>query len=363
LLVFRELKENLLESSCLALGVFDGVHLGHQKVILNAVKKAQELGNTSAVVTFSKHPRFVISKSNPDIITSIEERLELFENLGVQAAVVLDFDEKLASMTAKEYLKNILIGCLNAKSITIGYNHKFGQQSCKLRQPDSCTKYFDKNEGKQSCKLRQPDSCTKYFDKNEGKQSCKLRQPDSCTKYFDKNEDNKPGNGKFLENYSKKHGYEVSIISPVKIDSHVVSSSVIRKFILKGDVETAAKFLGRSFKIKGTVIHGQHLGRTLGFPTANLLLPDDLIIPLNGVYSGLVKIDAKVYHAVINIGKRPTIGDLKKDLVEAHILDFDEDIYGKIIEISFLERIRNEIKFNSLEELKIQIKKDCDFIK
>jgi len=342
LLVFRELKENLLESSCLALGVFDGVHLGHQKVILNAVKKAQELGNTSAVVTFSKHPRFVISKSNPDIITSIEERLELFENLGVQAAVVLDFDEKLASMTAKEYLKNILIGCLNAKSITIGYNHKFGQQSCKLRQPDSCTKYFDKNEGKQSCKLRQPDSCTKYFDKNE---------------------DNKPGNGKFLENYSKKHGYEVSIISPVKIDSHVVSSSVIRKFILKGDVETAAKFLGRSFKIKGTVIHGQHLGRTLGFPTANLLLPDDLIIPLNGVYSGLVKIDAKVYHAVINIGKRPTIGDLKKDLVEAHILDFDEDIYGKIIEISFLERIRNEIKFNSLEELKIQIKKDCDFIK
>jgi len=346
LLVFRELKENLLESSCLALGVFDGVHLGHEKVILNAVKKAQKLGTTSAVVTFSKHPRSIILKSQPrknelkpsnaaasassflastpashSMISSLEERLELFESLGVQAAVVLDFNENLAKMTAKEYLENILIGCLNAKSITIGYNHKFGQQSCKPKQPDSCIKYPDKHE------------------------------------------DNKSGNGKFLEEYSKKYGYEVSVISPVKIDNHVVSSSVIRKFILKGDIETAAKFLGRLFKIKGTVIHGQHLGRALGFPTANLSLPDELIIPLNGVYSGLVKIDSKVYHAVINVGKRPTIGDLKKDLVEAHILDFNEDIYDKIIEISFLKRIRDEKKFDSLEELKVQIKKDCDFIK
>ena len=342
MLVFRELKENLLESSCLALGVFDGVHLGHEKVILNAVKKARELGTTSAVVTFSKHPRFVISKSNPDIITSIEERLELFENLGVQAVILLEFDEKLASMTAKEYLENVLIGCLNAKSITIGYNHKFGQQSCKLRQPDSCTKYIDKNEGKQSYKPKQQDSCIKYSDKNEY---------------------NKAGNGKFLEEYSQKYGYEVNVIPPVKIDNHVVSSSVIRKFLLKGDVETAARFLGRLFKIKGAVIHGQHLGRTIGFPTANLSLSEELIIPLNGVYSGLVKIDSKVYHAVINVGKRPTIGDLKKDLAEAHILDFDEDIYGKIIEVSFLERIRDEIKFNSIEELKAQIQKDCKFVK
>jgi len=301
LLVFRELKENLLESSALALGVFDGVHLGHEKVIINAVKKAQELGTTSAVVTFSKHPRCIISKATPSIISSLEERLELFENLGVQAAVVLDFDEKLAKMTAKEYLENVLIGCLNAKSITIGYNHKFGSD--------------------------------------------------------------KSGGGKFLEEYSKKYGYKVNVISPVKIDNHVISSSVIRKFILNGDIETAAKFLGRPFKVKGTIIHGQHLGRTLGFPTANLSLPEELIIPLNGVYSGLVKIDSKVYHAVINVGKRPTIGDLKKDLVEAHILDFDQDIYGKTLEVSFLKRIRDEIKFNSLEELKVQIKKDCDFIR
>ncbi|OGI02340.1 MAG: riboflavin biosynthesis protein RibF [Candidatus Melainabacteria bacterium GWF2_32_7] len=326
MLVFRELKENLLESSSLALGVFDGVHLGHQKVILNAVKKAQELGITNAVVTFAKHPRHVILKSHPrknelqssnaaasasslrtftpashSMLSSLEERLELFENLGVQAAIVLDFDEKLASMTAKEYLEKVLTGSLNAKNITIGYNHKFGSD--------------------------------------------------------------RQGGNKFLEEYSQKYGYEVNVISPVKIDNHIISSSVIRKFLLKGDVETAAKFLGRNFNVKGTIIHGQHLGRTLGFPTANLSLSDELIIPLNGVYSGLVKIDSKEYHAVINVGKRPTIGDLKKDLAEAHILEFDEDIYGKIIEVSFLKRIRDEKKFNSLEELKVQIKKDCDFVK
>ena len=314
MLVFRELKENLLESSCLALGVFDGVHLGHQKVILKAVKKAQEPGTTSAVVTFSKHPRHFISKSPQNIIISLEERLELFESLGVQAAIVLDFNENIAKMTAKEYLENVLIGCLNAKSITIGYNHRFGQQSSKHKPTDSS------------------------------------------------DEHNVQGNGKFLEEYSKIYGYEVGVISPVKIDSHVVSSSAIRKFLLKGEVDLAAKFLGRSFKLKGTIIHGQHLGRTLGFPTANLSIPDELILPLEGVYSGLVKIDSKVYHAVINVGKRPTIGDLKKDLVEAHILDFDEDIYGKIIDVFFLRRIRNEKKFDSLDELKIQIKKDCEFV-
>ncbi len=146
MLVFRELKENMLESSCLALGVFDGVHLGHQKVILNAVNKARELGITSAVVTFSKTSPFCHFKSTPSIIIPLEERLKLFEELGVQVAIVLDFNENLARMTAKEYLEKVLIGCFNAKSITIGYNHRFGQQSSKLKQPDFCTKPSDNYE-------------------------------------------------------------------------------------------------------------------------------------------------------------------------------------------------------------------------
>lgn len=301
MLVFRELKENILESSSLALGVFDGVHLGHQRVISDALKKSQKFDSTSTIVTFSKHPRCVISKTPPSMLNSLDERLKIFESIGVQAVVVLDFNEELSEMVAKDYLENILLKCLNPKSITIGYNHKFGGD--------------------------------------------------------------KLGSGRFLEDYSHEHGFEVSVISPVKIDNHVVSSSAVRKFLQKGDVETAAKFLGRTFKAKGLVVHGQHLGRLLGFPTANLSIPDELIIPLSGVYNGLAQIDSKVYHAVINIGKRPTIGDLKKDLVEVHILNFNEDIYGKELEITFLSRIRDEMKFVSLDELKVQIEKDCEFVR
>lgn len=299
--VFYNLKENLPKSSCLALGFFDGVHPGHQKVILDALKKAEKYNTTSTVVTFSEHPRSVLSKSRPEMISSLEERLNLFESLNVQSVVVLDFDENFAKMTAKEYLENILIKNLNPKSITIGYNHKFGGD--------------------------------------------------------------KAGNDKFLKEYGRKYGFEISIVSPVKKDNHVISSSVIRKFILNGDVVSAENFLGRAFKIKGKVVHGKHLGRELGFPTANLDLPDELIIPKTGVYEGLAKIDSKVYDSVINVGKRPTVDNLEKDLVEVHILDFNRDIYGKILEVSFSKRIRREKKFNSREELKIQIKKDCEVIR
>jgi len=300
LLVFRELKENLINASSLALGVFDGVHLGHQKVISNAIKKAEENGLVNAVVTFSKHPRDVVMKHTTQTISPLEERLQIFEKLGVENTIILDFDEKFAKMPAEKYLKDILLKCLNAKNITIGYNHKFGGD--------------------------------------------------------------KLGNSKFLEENSEKYGYKVNSVSPVKIDGHVVSSSAVRKLILKGEMEAVSRFLGRDFCISGIVVHGQHLGRTIGFPTANLDFDGKQIFPLNGVYAGVVKISSKMYHTVINIGKRPTIGDLEKPIIEAHILDFDKDIYGEKIEISFLSRIRDEKKFNSLDELKTQIQKDCDLV-
>jgi len=322
LLVFREYNKNMLEASSLALGFFDGVHLGHQKVISNAVKKAQQLGVTSAAVTFSQHPRYIISKSASltpasNSITFLEEKLELFENLGLQAAVIINFNESIAKMTAHDYLQNVLIDCLNAKNITIGYNHKFGQQSCKHKQPNQCINYPDKHV------------------------------------------DNKTGNGKFLQENSEKYGFNVDIISPVKVNGHVVSSSAIRKHIFSGDVCAANHFLGRPFAVTGKVVHGQHLGRSIGFPTANLDIPYELIIPLRGVYKGNVEIDSNIHSAVINVGIRPTLGDLKRDLVEAHILNFDEDIYGKHIKVSFLSRIRDEKKFDSLDELKAQIQEDC----
>jgi len=296
-LIYREIKPNLLKSSCLALGMFDGVHLGHQKVILSAVKNAWIYDSTSTIVTFAKHPGYLKSKSQPRLITTFEEKIELFKKLGVQAVVVLDFTEELSRVSAEDYLKTFLIEGLNAKSISVGYNHHFGA--------------------------------------------------------------NKKGDTALLKRYSTEFNYELKVISPVTIEGHVVSSSAVRKFIHSGDVDSAAKMLGRPYSIKNIVVEGKHRGRLLGFPTANLNLPPEKSCPKAGVYSGIVISDDKLYFSVINVGKRPTYGDLIENLIEAHILDFDRDIYNKEIEVIFLKRIRDEKKFTSEAELKEQIKLDC----
>ena len=293
MLVFNQIKPDLLNSSCLALGVFDGVHLGHEKVILNAVKKSQNLDALSAVVTFSKHPR----KTPVKLITTLDERLKLFEELGVQAAIVLDFTEEIHNMTAEDYIKKFLCEGLNARSITVGYNHHFGAE--------------------------------------------------------------KKGNTKLLEKYSSECNYELTVIPPVALEGRAVSSSAIRNFISKGDVVSASKFLGRPFSVRGKVIPGQKRGALLGFPTANLSIPDNIIIPEAGVYSGMVYIQEKSYQAVINVGKRPTFGDLKENLIEVHILNFSGDLYNQAIEVSFLKKLREEKKFASTDELKEQIILDC----
>jgi riboflavin kinase/FMN adenylyltransferase len=295
--VYRELKKGLMENTSLALGVFDGVHAGHQKVITDAVKNAHVMGLTPAVVTFSAHPRGIISAVSPDIITPLEDKLRFFHELGVEAAVIIDFTEELAKMTAEEYLKNILQECLGVKSISVGYNHKLGSD--------------------------------------------------------------RRGTSDFLKEYGEENNIHISIIPPVKINDHTVSSSVIRGFIISGDVSSAREFLGRPFKVRGEVIKGQQLGKKIGFPTANLLTEEDQILPLRGVYSGIVRVKSEEYNAVINVGRKPTIGNFEKDIVEAHILNFDRHIYGEFIEVFFLERIRDEKKFDSLEELKKQIELDC----
>ncbi|HSA07617.1 MAG TPA: bifunctional riboflavin kinase/FAD synthetase [Candidatus Gastranaerophilales bacterium] len=293
------MQKNMLTNSSLALGVFDGAHLGHQKVIKDAVEKARNMNLTSGVVTFSCHPKFIISGISPEVITPLEDKLQFFQELGVNATIVLEFNEKLAKMTASEYLKEILQDCLGVKSISVGYNHKLGSD--------------------------------------------------------------KRGAADFLTDYCSENNINLSIISPVKIDGHTVSSSVIRGFITSGDVASAREFLGRPFKIKGEVIHGEQLGRKIGFPTANLQAPEEIILPLTGVYSGKVRHRGNDYTAVINVGRKPTVGTFENELIEAHLLNFNEDIYGEYIEVSFLDRIRDEKKFDSLEELKKQIELDCNF--
>ncbi len=298
--VYKELKKGLLSNTSLALGVFDGVHAGHRRVILDAVQKARTKGLTSVVVTFSVHPRQVITGSAPGVITPLEDKLQFFRELGVDAIVVIDFNQELAKMSAQEYVKNILQGCFGAKSITVGYNHKLGSD--------------------------------------------------------------KKGTSDFLNQYGEKNNIQINVIPPVKINEHIVSSSVIRGFIESGDVVSAREFLGRPFKIKGKVIEGRRLGRQIGFPTANLFLDEDLVLPLRGVYSGAVKLKDEEFSSVINVGRRPTVGNFENDLVEAHILNFDRDIYGEYIEVFFLDRIRDEKKFDSLDELKARIEQDCKHV-
>ena len=297
MLIFENIKPNLLYSSCIALGFFDGVHLGHEKVILDAVNRSKKIDAISAVVTFSNHPQSVISGRHPKLLTTLDKRIELFEELGAQAVILLKFTEEIAGLPPENYLKSILIESLNPKSISIGYNHHFGAQ--------------------------------------------------------------KKGNGAFLKEFESKYNYKLSVIPPVSIDNHVVNSSSVRKLIKTGDVKTAARLLGRLFTIKNTVIHGEKRGRAIGFPTANLTLPHNFITPHPGVYSGLVTYEDKTYRAVINVGKRPTFGDLAEDLLEVHILDFNQDIYGQQLEVSFIEKLRDEVKFDSVDALKKQIQSDC----
>jgi riboflavin kinase / FMN adenylyltransferase len=296
-LVFNEIKPDLIPSSCLALGMFDGVHLGHQKVILDAIKKAESMDALSAIVTFADHPQCVTAKTPTKLITTLEDRLNLFEDLGVQAVVVLKFTEELSRMAAVDYLKNVLVEALHPHYISIGYDHRFGAQ--------------------------------------------------------------KKGNIDLLQKYSEQYNYEVTVIPPVSIDGQVVSSSVIRKFISIGDIPQASKLLGRPFSIRGKVIKGEQRGRVLGFPTANLTIPDEIVSPASGVYSGMVEINDKSYFSVVNVGKRPTFGDIEEDLIEVHILNFDGDLYGQEIQVLFLKRLRDEKKFRSVEELKEQIRLDC----
>lgn len=295
--VFKEIKPNLIELSCIAQGMFDGVHLGHQKVILDAVKRAKLSGTKSGIVTFSDHPQFITARTPTKLINSLEERLALFEKLNVEFVLILDFDEELSRISAENYIRTVLLESLNMKYIAIGYDHRFGSQ--------------------------------------------------------------KRGDYNMLEKFAKDHNFDITVIQPFKVEGQLASSSVIRKYISNGDMTSVTKLLGRPFSITGQTVIGKQRGTAMGFPTANVNTPQNIICPNTGVYSGTVKIDGNIYPSVINVGKRPTFGDLEENIIEAHILNFNKVLYDKILEVQFLQRIRFEKKFNSIDELKDQIQKDC----
>ena len=292
------ISENLtpnIKNTSLALGFFDGIHKGHQKVLSDALRLSKELGTKSVVLTFKNHPVEVLYNVVPEFITTCEERIEIFKQMGFDAVIMADFTEDIAHMTADEYFRKIILN-LEPKSISLGYNHKFGA--------------------------------------------------------------NQSGNSVFLEKISRKYDFILSVAEPVKNKNEITSSTLIRNSIKDGDVQKAFRLLGSPYKVKNVVIHGAKRGRKLNYPTANLIFPDKKIVPKFGVYAGNAKINGKTFNAIANVGLRPTFGDIKAPLLEVHILDFSADIYGRVLEFEFMRKIRDEIKFTNVDKLKEQILRD-----
>lgn len=297
----------LLKKSAIALGFFDGVHPGHQVVIGKAVEEAKRLGVTAGVVTFKDHPRALTRGFSPLLLTVIEQRLELFESLGVEATLVLSFTEDLCRLSPREYVENILVGAMGAKSISVGYNHHFGKD--------------------------------------------------------------REGDASLLEKLGAELDFCVHAAPMVFVDGEEVSSSRVRDLVINCKVAEATSVLSRPYALIGEVVRGEGRGRKLGFPTANMAICEYQIVPGRGVYAGVARLsDGRNLPAVINVGYRPTFkpqpGVSEAGgaalLVEVHILDFDENLYNSTIQVDFTAHLRPEQKFDGVEALRTQIAADCN---
>ena len=286
---------NINKNLSLALGYFDGVHLGHRAVIKSAVDYAHKQGGKSAVITFKDHPCCYFYNTAPKYILTRETRREKFAELGVDFLYELDF-AKIAKLTAQEYLENILIKNFSPISISTGFNHNFGA--------------------------------------------------------------GRSGNTDYLAKKSKEYNYIYFMVDETKTNGQTISSTAIRNFLSQGEIEQANKMLGYKFSIEGKVITGKQIGRTIGFRTANILYPQELIELPFGAYSTRVTVNTEQYKGVTNFGVRPTVSNTHQCSLETHIIGFDKDIYGQKIDVEFSKMLRKEKKFNSVDELKRQIKED-----
>jgi riboflavin kinase/FMN adenylyltransferase len=286
-------------NAVVAVGNFDGVHAGHQAIFRCVKEKAQSINGTSVAMTFDPHPVKILGgNGSPPLITVLEQKTELIEQSGMDVLICIPFDKEFASLTAHEFLNDILIGTIGMKAIVIGKDYTFGK--------------------------------------------------------------NRAGNVDFLRQQAANLGFEVLIPDWVSVfpdKSQRISSTRIREIIEAGRVEDAKPLLGRYFQIRGEVVSGRNRGgRLLGIPTANIKLQDELC-PKTGVYAVTVQTPEGKFNGVANIGYSPTFDDCLFT-IEVHLIDFNNDIYGKKIRVNFIKRIRGEKKFNSLDELKAQIHKD-----
>ena len=291
-----------LDYAVVTSGTYDGVHKGHQKILQRMIEVAKSEGGETVLISFWPHPRMVLN-NDPGflkLINTMEEKQELLRKIGINHLILIPFTLEFAETSSTDFIKNILVDAIGTRKLIIGYNHRFGK--------------------------------------------------------------NREGNFNNLVRDSSKYGFEVEEIPKHEIDHLGISSTIIRKSLIEGDIQTANKYLGHSFLINGLVIQGDKLGKTIGFPTANLQIEEAYkLIPGDGVYAVKVKVMGNEFNGMLNIGNRPTVDGLNHK-IEVHILGFKDDIYNEIISISFVRKIRDEKKFESLDHLKIQLQKDKETI-
>ena len=279
------------------IGTFDGIHIGHQKVIKNLVESAALNGAKSVLLTFFPHPRIVLKKNEAiKLINTIDERVKLLEKIGLEVLIIQQFTEEFSNQSALNFVEDILVDTLKTSKLIIGYDHKFGK--------------------------------------------------------------NRDGNFKQLEAYGEIHNFNVQEISQKEIGNSAVSSTKIREAIKSGNIEKANKYLGYHFMLTGQVVKGKNLGEKLGFPTANLHIKEAYkLIPKTGAYVVKAEINNETVFGMMNIGFRPTVSG-KNQTIEIHFFDFNKDLYGATIQIDVLKFLRGEQKFESVELLKNQLQKD-----
>lgn len=285
------------QPTVLTIGTFDGVHLGHQKIVERVVTTARQEGLLATVFTFFPHPRMVVQHDKGlKLIHTLEEKKQLLQQLGVDLLVVQPFNETFAQLTAEEFVSTILVEHLNVKKVIIGYDHRFGR--------------------------------------------------------------NRTANIDDMRLFGKKYGFAVEEISVQEVDEVSVSSTKIREALNKGDVTTAEHYLGTPYSLTGRVVHGLKLGRTLGYPTANIQVTEEYkLIPKDGVYAVYSYIDGRKVYGMMSIGKNPTI-EGKGASIEVYFFDFNGDLYDQKLTIEFVQYLREEQKFATIDLLKKQLQDD-----
>ncbi len=283
----------------LTIGNFDGVHLGHQQLFQHVIKRAREINGEAIVMTFHPHPVKVLRPENsgPPVITCHNQKIKLIEQCGIDAVITVNFTREFAQLSARDFVEKILWEKIGLKVIVVGWDYQFGR--------------------------------------------------------------NREGDINFLKKEGKRLGFDVEVIDSIKVNGMIVSSTMVRKCVIEGDLDKAEKLLGRKYEIVGKVVKGRDRGgRLLGFPTANIKM-DDKLCPQTGVYAVEVIVDDRVYGGAANIGYNPTFGDESLSL-ETHLFDFSGDLYGKEITVRLIKRLRPEKKFSGPDELAKQIALDIE---